>query len=113
MKLRNLAHARSGDKGNISNIAVIAYRQEDYPMLVKYLTAEKVRLFFGDIVKGVVLRYELPKIGALNFVLHDALSGGVTRSLAVDSHGKTLAGILLDIEIQPETDETQDFNDVI
>lgn len=111
MKLRSIAHTRSGDKGNISNIAVIAYRQEDYPILVKDLTAEKVRSFFGDLVKGAVLRYELPKIGALNFVLHDALSGGVTRSLALDSHGKTLSGILLDIDIQPETEESQYFGD--
>ena len=99
MKLRAIAHSRTGDKGNISNISVIALRESDYPKLVEVLTAEKVRTHFGDIVQGEVIRYELPKIGALNFVLYNALAGGVTRSLALDAHGKSLSSLLLDMEI--------------
>ena len=99
MKLRAIAHSRTGDKGNISNISVIALRESDYPQLVEVLTAEKVKTHFGDIVQGEVIRYELPKIGALNFVLYHALAGGVTRSLALDAHGKSLSSLLLDMEI--------------
>jgi len=100
MKLREIAHTRSGDKGNISNIAIIAYRVEDFPLLQSGLTVERVRDFFGPMVKGNIERFELPQLGALNFVLHDALAGGVTRSLAMDIHGKTLSTVLLDIEIE-------------
>lgn len=99
MKLRELAHSRTGDKGNIANISVIAYREEDYPLLVEKVTAERVRQHFSEIVKGEVVRYELPLLGALNFVLYDALGGGVTRSLALDKHGKSLSSALLDMEI--------------
>jgi hypothetical protein len=99
MKLRALAHSRTGDKGNIVNISVIAFREEDYPLLKKALTAEKVKLFFSDIVRGDVMRYEMPLIGALNFVMYDALGGGVTRSLALDKHGKSLSSAILDIDI--------------
>ena len=99
MKLHEIAHSRTGDKGNISNISVIAYRDEDYPVLLKAVTAERVKEFLGEIVAGEVVRYELPNICALNFVLHDALAGGVTRSLALDTHGKTLSSILLEMEI--------------
>ncbi|MCB0666782.1 MAG: hypothetical protein KDC80_13200 [Saprospiraceae bacterium] len=99
MKLRDIAHTRSGDKGNISNIAVIVYRPEDYLILEQKMTAEKVKSFFGEMVEGAVIRYTLPQLGALNFVMYDALKGGVTRSLAMDSHGKTLSTILLDLEL--------------
>lgn len=99
MKLRELAHSRTGDKGNISNISVIAYRVEDYEFLKKNVTSELVKKRFGSIVKGEVVRYELPKIQALNFVLYDALAGGVTKSLALDAHGKTLSEFLLDMDI--------------
>ena len=99
MKLREIAHTRSGDKGNISNIAVIAYKEKDYTLLKSALTVERVRDFFGSRVKGKIERFELPQLGALNFVLYDALGGGVTRSLAIDIHGKTLSTVLLDIEI--------------
>ncbi|HMO30223.1 hypothetical protein [Enterovirga sp.] len=105
MKLRALAHSRTGDKGNTSNISVIAYRPEDYPRLVRHVTAERVRAHFAGIVHGEVLRYELPSLGALNFVMKDALGGGVTRSLAIDAHGKSLSSALLDMEI-PEEDGT-------
>jgi len=99
MKLRKLAHSRTGDKGNISNISLIAYRQEDYPRLVEQITAERVKAHFREIVHGEVVRYELPLLGALNFVLYDALGGGVTRSLALDKHGKSLSSSLLDMEL--------------
>jgi len=80
MKLRALAHSRTGDKGNISNISVIAYRDEDYPFLCEHVTAARVKEHFREIVTGDVTRYELPAISALNFVLKGALGGGVTRS---------------------------------
>jgi hypothetical protein len=99
MLLREIAHARAGDKGNISNISVIAYDPKDYPLLERYVTAERVKAHLADIVKGEVQRYSLPALGALNFVLHDALTGGVTRSLALDAHGKTLGSALLSLEI--------------
>ena len=79
MKLRAIAHSRTGDKGDTSNISVIAYRDEDFPLLVEHVTAERVKAHFADIVHGEVVRYELPRIGALNFVLRHALGGGVTR----------------------------------
>ena len=100
MRLRDLAHSRTGDKGDTSNISVIAYRAEDYPRIARYVTAERVRAHFGGIVRGEVLRYELPAIAALNFVLHGALGGGVTRSLALDAHGKCLGSAILDLEVQ-------------
>jgi hypothetical protein len=99
VKLRAVAHSRTGDKGNTSNISVIAYRDEDYPLLVEYVTAERVKAHFAGIIQGDVTRYELPRIGALNFVLRDALGGGVTRSLALDAHGKSLSSAILDLEI--------------
>jgi len=99
MKLRELAHSRTGDKGNTANISVIAYREEDYPLLESYVTAERVRDFFASIVKGEVLRYTLPNIGALNFVMHGALGGGVTRTIALDQHGKSLSSAILEMEL--------------
>ena len=99
MKLREIAHSRTGDKGNISNISLIAWRPEDYSILAEQVTAEKVKAWFGDIVQGEVIRYELPELGALNFVMHKALGGGVTRSLALDMHGKGLSSALLDMPI--------------
>lgn len=99
MKLRQLAHARTGDKGDISSISLIAYDEADYPRLVRLVTAERVKAHFGDLVHGNVRRYEIPGLGALNFVLEGALGGGVTRSLALDIHGKSLSSCLLDLEI--------------
>lgn len=99
MILRDLAHARAGDKGDTSNISLFAYKASDYPLLVEFVTAERVRVFLSDFVKGEVERYELPQLGALNFVLHRSLSGGVTRSLALDRHGKSLSSVLLDMPI--------------
>lgn len=99
MKLRDMAHSRAGDKGNTSCVSLIAYHARDYPLLVDQVTADRVKVWFGSIVGGAVLRYEVPGLSALNFVLHDALGGGVTRSLAVDRHGKSLSSLLLDMEI--------------
>ena len=99
MKLRDIAHARSGDKGNISNISVIALDETDYLFLAEHLTAQSVAAHFQGIVTGTVTRYELPTLGALNFVLTGALGGGVTRSLALDAHGKALSSALLDLEL--------------
>jgi hypothetical protein len=99
MKLRELAHTRTGDKGDICNLAVIAYRMEDYPLLVRALTADVVRRVYAGTVKGQVLRYELPEIGALNFVMHEALGGGVSRTLRLDNYGKALSTAILDLDI--------------
>lgn len=98
--LATIAHTRSGDKGDISNIGVIATDPRHYPVLVREVTAEKVKTFFGDFVKGKVERFELPNLGALNFMLHEALGGGGTVSLRVDPQGKTLGAALLKLEIE-------------
>ncbi|NVO14558.1 MAG: hypothetical protein HXX10_11020 [Rhodoplanes sp.] len=102
MRLRALAHSRTGDKGNTSNISVIAFDPANYERLRRHVTPERVKAHFADVVKGKVVRYELPKIGALNFVMSDALGGGVTRTLALDAHGKSLSSALLDLEIPDE-----------
>lgn len=99
MKLWDIAHSRTGDKGNISNVSLIAYDIKDYELLREKVTTEVVKEWFKEIVKGEVVRYELPQLGAMNFVMYDALGGGVTRSLALDKHGKSLSSYLLDIEI--------------
>lgn len=98
--LSEIAHGRSGDKGDTSNIGIIAYRMEDYPILVREVTAERVKAHFGDFVQGDVVRYELPNLGALNFLLHGALGGGGTLSLRMDAQGKTLSAALLRLEIE-------------
>lgn len=99
MQLRELAHARTGDKGDTSQISVIAYDPGDFAYLAENVTAERVRAHFAGIVKGDVQRYELPELAALNFVLQKALAGGVTRSLALDAHGKCLSSVLLALEL--------------
>jgi len=99
MKLWEIAHSRTGDKGNISNVSLIAYDAKDWELIREKVTAEKVKEHFKGIVKGEVVRYELPNICALNFVMGAALGGGVTRSLSVDMHGKGLSSYLLDMEI--------------
>lgn len=99
MKLRELAHARAGDKGNVSNISVIAYDPGDFAYLCEHVTAARVKEQLSDIVQGQVTRYEVPGLGALNFVLEEALSGGVTRSLSLDPHGKALSSCLLEMEV--------------
>ncbi len=99
MKLREIAHSRTGDKGNTSNISVIAFDPANYELLREHVTADRVKELFADIVHGDVTRYEMPTIGALNFVLKEALGGGVTRSLALDAHGKSLSSALLNLDL--------------
>lgn len=99
MILRDIAHSRSGDKGNTANISVIAYRAEDYPLLVGSVTAERVAEHFRGIVLGTVVRYEIPSLAALNFVLSDALAGGVVGSLGLDAHGKSLGSAILSMKV--------------
>lgn len=99
MKIRDIAHSRTGDKGNTSNISLIVYDLKDYELIREKVTAERVKDWFSDIVAGEVVRYELPAIGALNFVMYQALGGGVTRSLALDIHGKGLSSALLDLNL--------------
>ncbi len=102
MKLHHIAIARSGDKGNLATLSVIARDPADYPRIERVLTAERVRQHFDGVVRGDVQRYALPHLGALHFVMHEALAGGVTRSLALDAHGKTLAAAVLDIELDAQ-----------
>ncbi|NUQ81055.1 MAG: hypothetical protein HUU10_05530 [Bacteroidetes bacterium] len=99
-RLIEIAHGRSGDKGDTANVGIIARRPEDYPFLVQFLTEERVKSYFGNMVTGPVMRYELPNIHALNFLLHGALGGGGTLSLKLDAQGKTLAAALLKMEFE-------------
>jgi hypothetical protein len=98
--LSRIAHTRSGDKGDTCNIGVIAYEEKYYPILLRELTAERVKRHFGELVKGEVERFELPNLGALNFLLHGALGGGGTVSLRTDAQGKTFGAALLRLEIE-------------
>src|SRR5262249_50645012 len=99
MRLREIAHARAGDKGDTCNISLIAFDEHDYPRLLERATADRVTAPFGDIIRGGVNPRERPHLGAVNFVLTRALGGGVTRSLALDAHGKSLSSLLLELEI--------------
>ncbi|MDO8667119.1 MAG: hypothetical protein Q7J79_10940 [Gemmatimonadales bacterium] len=101
-RLVDLAHARSGDKGDTANVGVIALRPEYYPVLVRELTAERVSRHFAGMLTGGVERFELPNLHALNFLLHGALGGGGTISLKTDAQGKTLSTALLRMEIEVE-----------
>lgn len=102
IKLIDIAHGRSGDKGDSANIGVIAYDEKGYKILEKYLTADVVKKYFEGICFGPVERYEMPNILALNFILHNSLGGGGTVSLKHDAQGKTLASALLRMEIELE-----------
>lgn len=109
--LRDLAHGRTGDKGNRSNISVIAYRAADFPTLVAQVTEERVAALFAHRRPSRVKRYVLPTLGAMNFVIDDVLDGGVNGSLNLDTHGKALAFLLLDLPItidstHPQPEET-------
>jgi hypothetical protein len=97
--LSKIAHTRSGDKGDTCNIGVIAYHERDYPALLREVTAERVKRHFGDLVQGDVERFELPNLGALNFLLHRSLGGGGTVSLRTDAQGKTFGAALLSLEL--------------
>lgn len=100
VRLLDLAHARSGDKGDTANVGVIARKPEYYPLLVRELTCERVAAHFGAMLTGPVERFELPNLLALNFLLHGALGGGGTVSLKTDAQGKTLSTALLRLEMQ-------------
>ncbi len=98
-RLYELAHCRAGDKGNTSILTLVAYRRDDYPQLVARVTAEAVRRHLDGIVHGDIKRYELPQLGALQFVCAHSLNGGVTTSLALDAHGKSLSSALLEMAL--------------
>jgi hypothetical protein len=100
IRLLDIAHARSGDKGDTANVGIIAKRPEDYALLVKHVTAERVKQHFAEICFGAVERFELPNLGALNFLLHESLDGGGTMSLRSDPQGKTYSAALLRMEIE-------------
>ena len=102
--LHQIAHGRAGDKGDTANVSVIAYRPEFFPLLVEQVTEQRVREVFRHRSPAAVRRYVLPKLGAMNFVLDAALDGGVNQSLNLDSHGKTLAFLLLGIEVDVTAD---------
>lgn len=99
--LREVAYSRSGDKGDISNVGVIPYRESDYAWLCEELTVDRVRAIFGELVQGSITRYEWPGIKALNFVMEEALSGGVSRSLNLDAHGKSWGNLILRVGVNP------------
>ena len=100
IQLIKLAHARSGDKGDTANVGLIALRDEFYPLLVREVTAARVKEHFKGICQGEVERFELPNLGALNFLLHESLGGGGTLSLMTDAQGKTFSTALLRMEIE-------------
>ena len=100
MKLFDIAHSRAGDKGNTLMLSLIPYNEQDYEMLRLYITAEKVKAHLKEIVAGEIIRYELPNLSSLLFVCHNALSGGVTTSLTLDTHGKSLSYALLEMEVE-------------
>ena len=99
MKLHDVAHARAGDKGNTSDITIFAYDPGSYPWLEREVTIERVRAHLGTMARGEIVRFCLPHLHAIKFVLQDALAGGVTKSLALDAHGKCLSSVLLTLEI--------------
>ena len=99
MKLYDIAHSRAGDKGNISTLSLIPYNEKDYEMLCQKVTVEKVKKHFEGIILGEIVRYEMPNIASLLFVCQEALASGVTTSLRIDTHGKTLSYVLLEMEI--------------
>lgn len=105
VKLTQLAHARSGDKGDTANVGLIALREDLYPLLAREVTASRVKEHFRGICKGEVERFELPNLGALNFLLHESLGGGGTLSLMTDAQGKTFSTALLRMEVEVADDE--------
>jgi hypothetical protein len=109
IQLVKLAHARSGDKGDTANVGLIALKDEYYPLLAREVSAEKVKEFFGEMVKGEVERFELPNLKALNFLLHGSLGGGGTLSLMTDAQGKTFSTALLRMEIDINEAEAKDL----
>jgi hypothetical protein len=109
VQLTRLSHARSGDKGDTANVGLIALREEFYPLLVREVTADRVKKHFQGICQGEVERFELPNLGALNFLLHESLGGGGTLSLMTDAQGKTFSTALLRMEIEIPDEEAQNL----
>ncbi len=109
IELLKLAHARSGDKGDTANVGVIALKEEFYPLLVREVTTQRVKEHFGSMVKGDVERFELPNLGALNFLLHESLGGGGTLSLMTDAQGKTFSTALLRMKIEIADEEARNL----
>ena len=107
VQLVKLAHARSGDKGDTANVGLIALRDEFYPILVREVTVDRVKKHFKGICKGDVERFELPNLGALNFLLHESLGGGGTLSLMTDAQGKTFSSGLLRLTVEIPDDEAK------
>jgi hypothetical protein len=107
VQLTKLAHARSGDKGDTANVGLIALRHEYYPLIVREVTAARVKEHFKGICKGEVERFELPNLGALNFLLHESLGGGGTLSLMTDAQGKTFSTALLRMVIDVRDEEAK------
>ena len=100
IKLHEIAHARAGDKGNTSNVSVWVYDPGDFPLVKDQLTAQRIKAAYPDLIRGPVLRYTLDHLHGLNFVMADALEGGVNTSLGLDSHGKSWSFLVLDLEIE-------------
>ena len=99
MLLHDLAHCRAGDKGNVATLSVFPYDERLFPLLVREVTAERVREHLAEFVAGAVVRHELPNLAALHFVCHQVIDGGVTTSLALDTHGKSLSSRLLSLPV--------------
>ena len=106
VRVYDLAHCRAGDKGNTSNISVVAYNEAAWRVLCEQLTPARVMAAFAHLAEGPVRRYDLPNLRALNFVIENALGGGVTRSLRQDMHGKSLSSLMLTIELPGHNEET-------
>jgi hypothetical protein len=104
MKLREIAYSRSGDKGDISNVCVFVYDDAQWEFLLAELTVERVKEKYRHVVHGAVERYVFPNMKGLNFVMHEALGGGSALSLRVDTHGKSMQSLMLDIELPGDAD---------
>ena len=105
IQLKDIVYSRSGNKGDLCNIVIIAKDKRHYPLLQKYLTPERVKEFFGEMVKGDAVRYEVPTLHAMNFVLRNSLGGGATRSLRMDFTGKTMCQVILRLVLEVEEND--------
>lgn len=112
-RVYDLAYGRTGDKGNIANISVIARSSADYQFLKNWLSADRVKTQLGDLVQGKVIRYDLDNLEAFNFVCYEALDGGGTRSLRIDPLGKSLAGAVLYMQLPDEAATTEETRDIV
>ncbi|MDR1825282.1 MAG: hypothetical protein LBR27_08165 [Bifidobacteriaceae bacterium] len=104
IRLHDIAHGRSGDKGDTSNVCVYARRPEDYELIRRLVTVERVKAHFGDMVRGDIVRYEVPSLGGFNFVMHHALGGGATHSLRLDTLGKSMGSAFMRMVLEVEDD---------